>query len=371
MKKTKKVIALGLMSGTSADGVSISAVNICSKDKFIEVLKYKTYSYNLKLRKKILSAPQMNAFELSELNFELGLVWAKSVVKFCKSVDLKYKDISVIGSHGQTVCHNPLANIPNTLQIGEASFIAKETGRPVVCDFRPMDMVSGGQGAPLIPFLDEFMFGDFKPKLLLNIGGIANFSMVGKGIKTFACDTGPGNCLMDSLIEHITKGKARFDKNGTLAKNGNIDYKKIDKMLKESFFNMKPPKSADRRDFSLQFIKKYFRNINAKNLPDIMATLNYLTAKSIETAIKKYVRLNPSEMIVSGGGVFNLELMKNLRVLLKPVKISTIADYSMHPLSKEPACFALLAWQALNGKTNHPSSSTGAKTKKILGKVIR
>ncbi len=370
------------MSGTSADGLSISAVNISQKgkailgsrhrrDKAIEVLKYNTYAYDMKLRKKILSAPKMNAFELSELNFELGLLWSTYVHKFCEIANLKYKDISVIGSHGQTVCHSPLAAIPNTLQIGEASFIAKETGIPVVCDFRPMDMASGGQGAPLIPFLDEFMFGTGKPILLLNIGGIANFSMVGKGIKTFACDTGPGNCLMDSHIEYITKGKMQFDKDGALALKGKIDYKKIEKMLKESFFSMKPPKSADRNDFSLKFIKKYFNNINRKNLSDVMATLNYLTAKSIEVSIKKYIRSIPLEMIVSGGGVFNLALMKNLRALLKPMKVSSIADYSMHPLSKEPACFALLAWEALNGRTNHPYLVTGTKTKKILGKIIR
>ncbi len=366
----KKIIALGLMSGTSADGISISSVNISAK-KSIEVLKYKTYAYDMKLRKKILAAPQMKVFQLSELNFELGKLWAKSVYKFCKSADLKYKDIAVIGSHGQTVCHSPFTHIPNTLQIGEPSFIAEETGRPVVCDFRPMDMALGGQGAPLIPFLDEFMFGNGGPKLLLNIGGIANFSHVGKGVKTLAFDTGPGNCLMDSLIEQVTRGKIQFDRNGALAKKGEIDYKKTDKMLKESFFRMKPPKSADRHDFSLKFIKKYFRNINSKNMPDIMATLNYLTAKSIEISIKKYVGALPSEMIVSGGGVFNFELMKNLKVFLKPMRISSIADYSMHPLSKEPACFALLAWQALNGKTNHPSLATGAKNKRILGKIIR
>ncbi|MFH1565095.1 MAG: anhydro-N-acetylmuramic acid kinase, partial [bacterium] len=267
-----KIIALGLMSGTSADGISISAVNIYTAKKAIEVLKYKTYSYDLKLRKKILSASKMNAFELSGLNFELGYLWAKCIRKFCKSIDLKYKDIAVIGSHGQTVCHSPFANIPNTLQIGEASFIAKETGRPVVCDFRPMDMALGGQGAPLIPFLDEFMFAGAGPKLLLNIGGIANFSLVGKGVKTFAFDTGPGNCLMDSLVQNVTKGEIQFDKNGALAQKGEIDYRKIEKMLKESFFTMRPPKSADRNDFSFQFIKKHFRNINSKNMPDIMAT---------------------------------------------------------------------------------------------------
>ncbi|MBU2529912.1 MAG: anhydro-N-acetylmuramic acid kinase [Elusimicrobia bacterium] len=378
----KKIIALGLMSGTSADGLSIAAVNISKKgkampgsrlwwDKAIKVFKYKTYAYDAKLRKKILSAPEMNAFNISELNFELGLLWSTYVVKFCKTANLKYKDISVIGSHGQTVCHSPLATIPNTLQIGEASFIAKETGIPVVCDFRPMDMASGGQGAPLIPFLDEFMFGTAKSKLLLNIGGIANFSMVGKGLKTFACDIGPGNCLMDSLIEYITKGKMQFDKDGVLALKGKIDYKKIEKMLKESFFSMKPPKSADRNDFSLKFIKKYFRNINLRNSADVIATLNYLTAKSIEVSIKKYIRSIPLEMIVSGGGVFNGALMKNLRALLKPMEVSSIADYSMHPLAKEPACFALLAWEALNGRTNHPCSATGAKNKKILGKIIR
>ena len=368
--KEKKTIALGLMSGTSADGISISAVHIGKKNKAIEVLKYKTYSYAAKLRKKILSASKMNAFALSELNFELGYLWAKRVSQFCKSADLKYKDIAAIGSHGQTVCHSPFADIPHTLQIGEASFIAKETGRPVVCDFRPMDMASGGQGAPLIPFLDEFMFGGGKPRLFLNIGGIANFSLVGKGVKTFAFDTGPGNCLMDSLIQNATKGKIQFDKNGVLAQKGIIDYKKAEKMLKESFFMRKPPKSADRNDFSFQFVKKYFKNINGKNTPDIMATLNYLTAKSVEISIKRHVRLIPCEMIVSGGGVFNRELMKNLRNLLKPMRISSIAEYSMHPLSKEPACFALLAWSALNGRTNHPYLATGAKNKKILGKII-
>ncbi len=366
MKKRKRIIVLGLMSGTSADGLSIAVVDVSSAKGEVEVLKYKTYSYSSALQNKILSASNMKAFELSELSFELGRLWAKYVKKFCLANNFKYGDISAIGSHGQTICHNPFSKIPNTLQIGEASFIAEETGVPVVCDFRPMDMAVGGQGAPLIPFLDDFMFSGGKSKILLNIGGIANFSIAGKGIETFGFDTGPGNCLMDAFIGHMTKGKIKFDRNGALAQRGMIDYKKIERMLKERFFKMKPPKSADRNDFSILFIRKHFGRLNNSDTNDILATLNYFTAKSIEVSIRRFAGRIPSEMIVSGGGVFNLKLMENLKNILHPVKISIVAE----PLAKEPACFALLAWRAVNGKINHPYKATGAKNKRILGKII-
>jgi len=298
------------------------------------------------------------------------MLFAENIKKFCAGNKIPMRKISVIGSHGQTVCHRPESNPPHTLQIGEPSFIAETSQTPVAADFRPADMAAGGQGAPLIPFLDEYLFGDGPAKLLQNIGGIGNISIVGKGIKTIGFDTGPGNCLMDTAVRIATNGRMGFDKNGMLALKGRIDLRKAGTLLQMPFFRKSPPKSLDREDFGIKFIRKNWPGLSIKNLENTIATLNYFTAKSIEISVKKFIKPKASEMVVSGGGALNPALMKNLKTLLSPIKVKSILEYGIHPLAKEPACFALMAYLALKGENNHCPSATGAKGIRILGKII-
>ena len=368
MKKTVKII--GLMSGTSADGLSIALCSVGPDGAEFKVLACKTYSYGAGLQKRVLAAKNMRAPEISGLNFELGSLWAGMVKRFCLEHKVAYKNIAAIGSHGQTIYHRPGAK-GSTLQIGEPAFIAEETMRPVVSDFRPADMAAGGEGAPLIPFMDEYLFGGGKPAALQNIGGVGNIAFVGKGVKTLGFDTGPGNSLMDTAVALFTGGRMGYDRDGRLASGGIAGRAKVERLLKLPFFGLRPPKSLDRDAFSGVFLKKHFGRINSENLNDTLATLNLFTAAAVALAFKKYAPAGTEEMIISGGGALNPILMRNISGELSGVKVKSIAAYGIHPLAKEPACFALLAWLALKGRVNHCPSATGARGVRVLGKLIK
>ncbi|MEI7529667.1 MAG: anhydro-N-acetylmuramic acid kinase [Elusimicrobiota bacterium] len=367
--KTEKI--MGLMSGTSADGLSIALCG-AGPGKALKVLKFSNYPYSAALQARIIAAREMKAPELSALNFELGRLWAGMVRRFCRTHRVAYKSIAVIGSHGQTVWHSP-GRPGHTLQLGEASFIAEETGRPVVCDFRPADMAAGGEGAPLIPFMDEYLSGGGRPAALQNIGGVGNIAFVGKGVRTFGFDTGPGNSLMDTAVALLTGGRRTYDRGGALAYAGEPDAAKVEKFLAMPFFRRRPPKSLDRSEFSEAFIEEHFGRVTGANAPCVLATLNLFTAASIALAFRKFSPRGTRELIVSGGGALNPALLDNIAALLLPagVRVRSSAELGLHPLAKEPACFALLAWLALQGRGNHCPSATGARAARVLGKILR
>ncbi|ACC99077.1 Putative chaperone [Elusimicrobium minutum Pei191] len=352
------------MSGTSADGLTITLVN----NKPFRTLRTKTYKYPAKLQQKILTARDFNASQISELSFELGKQYANSVKKFLKETKKDIKDIFVVGSHGQTITHNPCAKTPNTLQIGEPAFMSA-MGLKVVYNFRVKDMVLGGQGAPLVPFFDQYIFGKSEPKILLNIGGIANLSVTGKGVKTFGFDTGPGNSLMDTVMQ--SAAHKSFDRNGAVAAKGKANEKIIKKILKHKYFSKAPPKSLDKGDFENNFLNKYFGTVNKNNLHDVMATLNILTARTITLAVRRFVlnKTAAKEIVVSGGGALNKTLLENISLLLPELKVHVSDFYGIDPMAKESAAFALMATLALQEKTNHCPEATGAKQKTILGSI--
>lgn len=357
-------LALGLMSGTSADGLTVCAVQI----RPFRVRHFHNYKYPPKLQQKLLRAYQLNAAQLSELNYELGLLYAKTVARFLKQFHLSPTDIGVIGSHGQTILHAPNATIPHTLQLGVADFMAAQFNVPVVSDFRTKDMALGGQGAPLIPFFDESVFGQGKPKMLLNLGGIANLSVVGKKVNTQGFDIGPANSLIDLCAQLLFKKP--FDKNGTFAAKGTPDKDCVKKLLTQPFFKQRPPKSLDKNDFGRAYLDRYFAPLLRRNAHDAIATVTYFTATATADQISRFIpRRYQQELIVSGGGCYNKTLLKFLRELLPHLKITTSAEYGIDPQAKEAAAFALFAWLALHRKINHCAKATGARRASILGKI--
>lgn len=367
MEKTVK--ALGLMSGTSADGLSIACCEI--KGRSLKVRKFANYTYPSSLQARIIAAKDMRAPELSALNFELGRLWAGMVKKFCRANKVPFRSLDVIGSHGQTVWHAP-GRKGHTFQIGDPAFLAEGTGVPVVSDFRPADMAAGGEGAPLVPFMDEYLYGGGAPVALQNIGGVGNISFVGKGIKTFGFDTGPGNSLMDTAVCELSGGRLSCDRNGAWAAAGEPDMEKVRALLKAPFFRRRPPKSLDRSEYTLSFIKKNLGALfNLRRSRDLLATLNAFTAASIALAFRDHAPRGTRELIVAGGGALNPVLMDNLAALLLPlgVRARSCAELGLHPLAKEPACFALLAALALRGRVNHCPSATGAGSPRVLGRV--
>lgn len=354
--------ALGLMSGTSGDGLSIALAGFSGKT--CQVLAYKTYPYPAELSKKLSRAAELKTPELSLLNAELGIFFTKKALEFLKTESVKSSSIEVIGSHGHTVFHAGADKIPHTFQVGEPSYLAEALNIPVVSDFRPRDIAAGGSGAPLIPFFDQHFWGD-KVRALQNIGGIANVTVVG-GAQLTAFDTGPGNCLIDWAVQKMTRGKQSYDKSGKIAARGKINLNAVKKMMSHAYFSKRPPKSTGRELFNENLIPAPLRKSNPE---DLIATLTYFTAYSIYAGYQKWIKDPIREVIVSGGGAYNLTLMTHLIKLFAPVPVVSIEHYKIHAQAKEPAAFAFFALQALEGKINHSPEGTGAGHAAILGKI--
>ena len=353
------------MSGTSADGITAAVAKFSGKS--VKVLRHKTYPYSRALKTEILQAANLTTPELSRLNMKLGEAFAKAALKISASDRVK-----VIGSHGQTVWHGPEDRPPNTLQLGEPAVIAERAKIPVVADFRPGDMASGGQGAPLVPAFDEFLFAQGPLRAVQNIGGVGNLSLVGEGKLWSAFDTGPGNGLMDLAVRLATQGRHEMDKNGRLARQGRPDLKKLEKLLAQHYFHRLPPKSLDKGFFGENYLRKNFGPISGRRLPDILATLSLLTARSIADSCRRFAPRGRSisELVISGGGALNLVLMGHLKELLDPIPVVSSEKYGIPVMAKEAVCFAWLAQRALSGKTNNCPQATGAKGRRVLGKLI-
>lgn len=347
------MIAVGLMSGTSADGVSLAAIRV---DRRLKLLAYRTFPYPKTLRVRILGARDLRTPALSELHSDLGKFFAACAKRF-----IGRGRADVIGSHGQTVWHEPGRH---TLQIGEAAHIAAATGVTTVCDFRAGDIAAGGQGAPLAPYFDRFVFG-VREAATLNLGGIANVTVLSEVPLGF--DTGPGNCLIDVAME-AAFGRP-FDRGGRTAASGSIDRAMLAR-LDHPYFRKRPPKSTGRELFSREFLLDRCGKELRRRPADVVATVTYLTAKTVAEAIARFVKGPLQEVIVSGGGMYNRTLMHQLEWTLWPAVPRPITVYGLHPLAKEPALFALLAVEALRRRAGNLPSVTGARRPVILGKII-
>lgn len=347
------MIAVGLMSGTSADGVSLAAIRIGRPLKF---LAYRTFPYPRALRERILAARTLRTPELSDLHGDLGRHFAK-----CAKTFIGKSRPAVIGSHGQTVWHEPGRH---TLQIGEAAHIVEATGIPTVCDFRAADIAAGGQGAPLVPYFDRVLFG-VRNAATLNLGGIANVTVLTK--ETAGFDTGPGNCLIDEAMR-IAYGRSH-DAGGRVAASGRIDRDLLAR-LDDPWLRRPPPKSTGRERFSREFLLDRCGRALKRTPADVVATLTLFTAKTVGEAIGRFVKRPLQEVIVSGGGMLNKTLMAQLEWTLWPAVPRPVTVYGIHPLAKEPAAFALLAAEAVRGRAGNVPSVTGAKRPVVLGKIL-
>jgi anhydro-N-acetylmuramic acid kinase len=350
----------GIMSGTSLDGIDVAVIDI-QKSK-LETVAHKSTPYPAAIREAILAAS--TPAEISRLNFELGELYAKAV----RDVGVRLKTIQLIGCHGQTIYHQGKKPV-NTLQIGESAVIAERLGIPVVNDFRVRDIAAGGQGAPLVPFVDYLLFRHAKrSRVALNIGGIANITWIpakAKPTDVIAFDTGPGNMVIDALVSLHTKGKQLFDEEGAIAGKGHVDRALLDKLLKEPYYKQKPPKSAGREQYGADFVK-FLRESKLK-LPDLIATATALSAATIAMGV--HLAGKPDEIIASGGGVHNRQLMGNLAALLPEAKISTSTEHGIDADAKEAIAFAVLAYQTIRGRDGNIPTATGAKRPVILGKI--
>lgn len=385
--KAKAMTVAGVMSGTSADGIDVALVRIAPgrTRPTLTLVAHEAFPYPAVLRKAVLAA--MNAAntstaELARLNWRLGIEYANAVRATAK----KHRaQVDLIGCHGQTLYHQGRReryageSFGCTWQAGEPAVIAQELGIAVVSNFRPADMVAGGQGAPLVPLLDYVLFADTKRgRVLQNIGGIANLTAIPPGAHTesaIAFDTGPGNMLIDALAAELFGRK--FDRNGALAAQGRAIDAMLLAELRNPYYKMQPPKSAGREQFGREYAAHFIagcRKHSAKP-EDAIATATALTAETIGSSYKKFVHARmgkrPVDYVVSGGGARNATLMAMLAQRLEPLgcELASSDDFGLAVESKEAAAFALLAWYTWHRLAGNVPSATGARRPAILGQV--
>jgi len=371
------------MSGTSCDGIS-SALIERPRAGALRLLGYRTDPYPAALRRRLRAAAEnAEADEVGALGTVLGRRLADAALALLRQAGVAPSEVAAIGSHGHTLRHRP-AGPPGrgarerfTLQIGEPSWIVERTGITTVSDFRPRDLAAGGEGAPLVPYLDWKLWTDpRRGRIALNLGGIANLTLLPAGAtatEVLAFDTGPGNMVLDALAFHFSAGRRWFDRGGALAARGRSDARLLDALLRHPYFVRRPPKSCGREQFGSRFVADLLRR--ARRLPpaDVMATALALTVESIARAIERFClrRAAVEQLIVSGGGARNPTLLGGLARRLPALEVQTSAALGLPAEAKESVAFALLAEATLRGAPGNLPGATGARHAAPLGKILR
>ncbi len=411
----------GVMSGTSLDGIDVAIVEI--RGRRVKCVGFQSTPYPDSVRAAVLSvsggaghrflwpanadddkrssAPPNCTCEISRLNFRLGELYARAVLRAAR----RFGPVELIGCHGQTIYHEGGAN---TLQIGEAAVVAERTGVPVVSNFRARDVAAGGQGAPLVPYADYLLFRHpRRARIALNIGGIANITLIPAGARpedVTAFDTGPGNMVINALAREYSKGRLNCDRGGKIAESGKVNRRLLDDLLADPYYRRKPPKSAGREQYGAEFVARM--KASGSPLRDLIATATVLTAATIAMAVvgrthwsarvppdpqivcntklpplknrptgasaaDQGVRPTETDLIVSGGGAHNPQIMAHLAGFLPEAAISTSADYGIGVDAKEAIAFAMLAHETWRGRPSNLPSATGAKRAVVLGDVTR
>jgi anhydro-N-acetylmuramic acid kinase len=346
------------MSGTSVDGIDVAVIEYPP----VRTIGFLSTPYPATVRSSILAVSNATTTTaaISRLNYRLAELYARAVKR---AVD-RFGPVSLIGCHGQTVYHEGRSN---TLQLGEPAVLAERTGVPVVSNFRARDIAAGGQGAPLVPYVDALLFRHPKrTRVALNIGGIANITVIPNRGEVVAFDTGPGNMVMDALAHEYSKGKLRFDRGGRIARSGSVDRALLDRLLRDPYYRRRPPKSAGREQYGVEFIARLKQS--RLSLPQLITTATVFTAATIAAGIR-LCGVEEGDLIVSGGGSHNPEIMAHLAAFLPAFAISTSTDHGIDADAKEAIAFAILAHQTWRRRPSNLPSATGAAHPVILGSI--
>jgi anhydro-N-acetylmuramic acid kinase len=381
------MLVLGMMSGTSADGIDVALARVSGAPPNLDakLLDHTSTKFPSALRREILRVAEQHpitAGALSQLNFRLGELFAGAAIAACRKFKIASKRIALIGSHGQTVFHQgrPIpcfgSATASTLQIGEPSVIAR-TGITTVGDFRPADIALGGQGAPLVPYTDYLLYRHEKfGRVSLNLGGIANITVLPRAAKpqqVFAFDTGPANMLIDGLVSYFSRGRLRFDKNAHLAARGRSNPALLDELMRDPYLRIAPPKSTGREYYGQAYLKKILtlgRRHRAKP-DDLIRAATIFTALSVVDALNRFVlpKTNIHQLIVSGGGAHNPLILAQLSAALPGVEVLPSSHVGVPEDAKEAFAFALLAYETFHQRPANLPSATGARGAAILGKI--
>lgn len=371
----RKQLVIGIMNGTSLDGIDFVLTEIhkprsIKQNPKTKYIAEKNFSFSDEMKSQLAKAARhdLNVKDLARLHHDLGRFYAECY----KKLPAVFKKAHLIGLHGQTVYHEaPRA----TLQIGESSYLSAVSGKTVIADFRSADLSLGGQGAPIATlFHEKVLAGKIKTKssvAIHNLGGISNLSLIGKKGVLLSFDTGPANMLLDLYIQSRTNGETSYDESGERASKGKVQEALLLKMLNHSYLKQSPPKSCGREEFGEPFLNQFKPEMVNLNLEDALATLTEVTAMTIAQAYKSFAKPLPEKVIFCGGGANNLFLLKRIQFHLPSIKMQTTLDLGWPVSSIEGAAFALLAaYRLWEIPSNYPKT-TGAKAPALLGKITK
>ncbi len=386
-KRVRRII--GLMSGTSADALSAVIVEVEGHGlkTRVKVIKHGSYRYPQTLRDGIfgLFNPETSRVDkICGMNFALGLFYADCVLNLLDEADFEAEDIDLMGVHGQTVYHDPEIRdlygfrTRSTLQIGELAVLAERTGITTVGDFRKRDIAAGGEGAPLSAYMDYILHRDpRRNRVLQNIGGIANLTFIPAGASqedVIAFDTGPGNMIIDAIVEHYTGGLLHYDEGGAIAARGRINRPLLMELLQDPYYLKAPPKTTGRERFGKGYALRLVRWAEERGLAfeDLVATATALTVETITAAYKGLIlpRYSIDEVYVSGGGAKNKTMIEGLRMELKGVKVLEYDLLGIPSEAKEAVLMAILANEHIFGNPSNLRSATGADRYVVLGVLV-
>jgi anhydro-N-acetylmuramic acid kinase len=371
------MLVIGLISGTSLDAIDAALVDITHDGDTLRLAlrAFAMQSFGEVLRERVRSLLPPNdgsTADVCEVNVLLGEAFAQAALLVAEQAGVPSNGIDLVASHGQTVYHQIApGSVRSTLQLGAPAVLAERMGCTVVADFRPRDMAAGGEGAPLVPYLDVLLFGDVQHRRALqNIGGIGNVTYVPSAGAVHAFDTGPGNVLIDEAVRLLTDGAATFDHDGRMAASGRVSEELLADWLDHPFFHQLPPKSTGRELFGPREARSYVAQALEHGLTvnDAVATLTALTARSIADAYRQY--LGPvDEALIAGGGARNPTLMHMLQAALPDVHVRSVDDAGLNADAKEAVAFALMGYAALHGWPNNVPAATGASHPVVLGSI--
>jgi anhydro-N-acetylmuramic acid kinase len=376
---------IGLMSGTSGDGVDAALVDIQGRGDALKVKMraWLTRPYSRMLQQRILDASTKGTVaEICHLNVLLGELFSQAALRVTARAGLQPRDVALIGSHGQTVHHLPagvkeagVGVIRSTLQIAEPTVIAERTGITTVGNFRARDMAAGGEGAPLAPYAHYLLLRHpRRSRLIVNLGGISNVTYLprqGGPDKVTAFDTGPANMVLDALVQRLSQGRLPFDRGGNQAAKGMMHRELLGELMAHPFFKRRPPKSTGREDFGADFVEQLLTRQRAYRLrpEDLLATCAYWTATAVGSA-RRWLRESIDEVVVGGGGVYNETVMRHLRTVFRAVPVTTFDELGWESKAFEAVAFALLAYQTVSGHCANLPRVTGARRSVLLGAIV-
>jgi anhydro-N-acetylmuramic acid kinase len=387
LEEKKKLLGIGLMSGTSLDGMDAALVEIegCGKATRVKLLEFHTQPYSKELRALLLEAVMGEtggSRTVCCLNTLMGKIALDAALRVCEKAGVSPADVDFAGSHGQTIYHQSReipfggTSVRGTLQIGEASILAEGLGCVVVSDFRVRDMAAGGQGAPLVPYTEYLLYGrEDETVVLQNIGGIGNITILPAGCsldQVLAFDTGPGNMIIDAVIQTLSRGAQTYDAAGAMAGRGKVSEELLDYMREKDgdYLRMPPPKSTGRESYNRDYIRLLLEKAGKLGLSpeDTLASVTWYTAETIRIALERFCP-EPRRLIIGGGGAHNETLLMYIRQLLPGCAVVSAGEMGINADAKEAVAFAVLANETLHGICNNAPSATGARHPVIMGKI--